>query len=423
MSWEGWFEYDGVEIINVARTEAYARWDSAGWFRSTYNYPELGLILGQGSYKTPMLDSAPWYDENVPESQGFYGLYPLRVSGLDDSTRQSTVVEHLSHGGNPGRLRMATRQVVFSAVLLANTEAGAQFGLNWLKRVLEGGDCMNDPGCNGSELRFFSSIPGWDPAVGTDCADDYLRALHRVVVNSGPTVSNRTLMSDGTSMAWTVSFTAVAGLPAIYGPIEPIVGDMFGVSDPVLGDGVTVNDDTPATTAQVDCPPVAYQPVYDPNCPAVVSPPQPPDVAIGCFDPPTSWYRYSISIPASLSALWTKVVPQLVVTSPATADVRNMRIRFYVTDPTTDACGFIGDLLIGYIPMSGILSIDGVEESVLYSGAAGVVVADSLIFSSDGGPFDWPVIACGSDITVTIDFESITDLPSLDLTLVGRENA
>jgi hypothetical protein len=213
-------------------------------------------------------------------------------------------------------------------------------------------------------------------------------------------------------------------MPAVYGPIEPIVGDMFSADDPGLSDGVVVNDDTPATVDQVDCNAVTYQPVYDPNCPALVPPPLPPNVAIGCFDPPDSWQRYTITIPANLSALWTKVVPQLTVTAAADQAVRNMRVRFYTSDPDTDPCGFMGDLLISYVPEGGALSIDGVLEAVQYSGTTGVVDGSTLVFASDGAPFDWPVISCGTQIIVTIDFDADqTELPNLDLTLVGRENA
>lgn len=160
MAWIGYYTYDGTEIINVERTEAYVRAQNASWgFKNDLANGDLHLVLSEAEYTTPMGDIAPWVDPDRLESYDFWGAYPISVSGIDDSTREATVTEYIRDGGSTSALRHATRSTVFSVALLGAGEQAVEYGLYWLKAALLGRNCSPVRGCNGAEMEFFSSEP------------------------------------------------------------------------------------------------------------------------------------------------------------------------------------------------------------------------------------------------------------------------
>ena len=455
MAWNGYFELDGTEIINGPRTEAYAAAAGKSWFRPTFNMPELAVVLEQSDYTTPVMDGAAWVDPDVPESEDFYGFFPLDVSGIEDSTRQSTVTESTDDGGSPGRLRHGTRSVVFNGLLLAGSEAAAEYGVRWLKRALLGKVCSDTLATKnslGADLTYFASAP--DPAPQPDLQDafldggsptqgpdyipgeyditkvvpihDLLRLLRRVVVNNGPTVTSRRTMSCGGAV-WTVTFTAVAGSPFEFGAERPIIQGYMdaAVTDPwVPGTTEGYFDTAPFTWTEVECGTDQWEPIYDPLCAALVVPPTPPSIPLGCFTPPSTWDRRKIEIAPENVPLWGQVVP--VVTAHAATEVRNVRIRFYedpngTVDPSATPCDFIGDAVLSFIPAGGSLVFDAALEQVYVVTQLGQKRrADSLVFSTDGKPFEWPSMTCGYGYILTIDVPQGGTVPTIDVSLVPR---
>ena len=189
MTWNGYVEYDGTELINVARVEAYARHHS--WFKPLFGNEVLGLMLGDKPYRSPLQDDAPWTDPDQKESYDFLGAYPLDISGLEDSSRTSDVTESLTDGGVPGRVRHATKSIVFSVALLADSDAGADYGMKWLRRALMGGVCgpTSPSDCFGATLCYLASEPEADLLEvpwGTTAAD----ADGGAASGTGPTVAD-----------------------------------------------------------------------------------------------------------------------------------------------------------------------------------------------------------------------------------------
>lgn len=165
MAFEGYFEYAGVEVVNVARTEAYAA--HMPTFKALYNNDLLPQVLDrQFTYLSPAQDLAPWYDPDVPESNDFYGAYPLSVSGIENSSRSSTVIEFTVDGGVPGRLRHGTKSVVFQVVLVGASEAAVEYGMTWLRRALLGPVCAEDTLSTkqalGADLLYLSAEPRYE---------------------------------------------------------------------------------------------------------------------------------------------------------------------------------------------------------------------------------------------------------------------
>lgn len=492
MSWDGYFELDGVEIINVSRTEAYAK--GMPWFKPLFGNPFLATMLGHREYRTPLQDDPPWADPDDIDSYDFLGVYPLSVEGIDSSTRSATVIESTVDGGVAGSVRHGTKQMPFNVALVAASEAGAVYGAKWLRMALNGSVCGPGGGFGGA-LCYLSSEPLMEPlsdipdgaqyavlsggsasmqadtplleggnaattvteeqftggdaddpvplllrstsifdaesdTTPEDCLTPYLRSLRKTTVITGPTVtSRRTLRSGGA--VWTATFTIVAGSPFEVGPELEVVR---GFLDPdvevpwasgTAPDGASIDLDGFLVPDESECYPPLVQPLYDPLNPAILLPPSVPSVPLGYFDPPVNWQRRMFTIPRQYIPLWGEVVPKVTIHTKD-ADLRSLRLRFYadpfeVGDIADDPCAFCGDIIVSYIPQGYSMTLDGVEETVTVVGPGGVEQrADSLVFSSDGTPFDWPVLSCGFGYVVTLDLPKTAPTPVVDLSLFER---
>jgi hypothetical protein len=496
MAWHGYVSYAGNEIINAPRTEAYAATAGLPWFRPVYRNDSLAPMLGDPGYHSPLVDDAPWTDPVFPESYRFYGLFPLDIAGLEDSTRSSTVVESTGNGGNSGRLRHGSRSVVFSGLLIAEDDAAAEYGMQWLKQALLGGACGPNAGdCSGDDLCYlayepfvdvdganleiafaegsatFLDLDGGGPSdtptddvdgggptdddapldydggtvsvtgdtqqpvlVAVDvtpeeCLTPLLRNMRKVTFNAGPSITGKNKTSDGATL-WTVTFTAVAGDPFVYGDEVEVINGFLdpdvdipwaGGEAPAGGvidlDGAIYTEDT--------CAEPVFSVIQDPLAPALIPPPLPPDVPIGNFDPPANWRRRQITIPASYIPLWGEVVPRFQVHARE-ADLRNLRLRFYADtdgdgDIGDDPCAFCGDLIVSYVPQGFTLVFDAAAQQVYaFDSSQQRRPVTNLVFSSDGTPFDWPVLTCGTGYIVTLDLPQTQQPPVFDLSLFSR---
>lgn len=440
MSWIGYFEYDGNEVINVTRTETYAKNMGLHWLRPVFGNDALPFMLGDGlRYTTPMLDEAPWFDPDVPESIQFAGIYPLDVTGLEDSTRVSNPVESLGNGGVPGRLRHGMRTLVFNTVLIAATDAAADYGMKWLRQALLGNACGTpaSEACSGGDLCFLSASPdmmlpleGEDLDVDPeDCLAEFLRSFRKVTFNSGPTVSAKRTTTDG-GAAWTVQFTAIVGspyefgseVPVIEGFLDPEVAVPWAGGVPPEGAAIDLNG---YIHPEAQCATQEYGPVYDPEFPAVIPPPSAPSVPLGNYTPPKNWRRRQFTIPKGFIPLWNEVVPKVEVHA-RTADLRNLRLRFYadpfqIGDISDDPCAYCGDIVVSYVPQDHTLVFDASEQAVHIIAPGGAIRrADSLVFKTDGTPFEWPVLSCGFGYVVTLDLPQTQEPPVIDLSLYPR---
>lgn len=433
MAWPGYFTYAGQEFINAQRTQVYAKHAGAGWFKGCYGGDDLGLMLGE-NYRSAMLDPAPWTDPNAPESYDFFGVYPLDVTGIEDSTREGTVVESLGDGGTVGRVRNATRAVVFSVALVGSSDCAVEYGMRWLRRLLLGAACgvQANEACAGSDMCYLSCEPvldwnhGGGPLDALNCLDPYERSLRRVVFNTGPTITNKQEISDG-SVVWTATMTATAGNPWEFGAEVPIVVGFGSVTEPYVCDPPGLINMNGPIVDDSSCRPTSYFPVFDPMCPAFIEPPAPPSVPLGCYVPPVNWKRRQFTIPEEFIPLWGEVVPKIEVHAPATVEVRNLRLRFYAdvdgdNNIDDDICAYCGDIVISYVPAGQTLVLDGSDQLVYVesAGGEGKRRADSLVFSTDGTPFEWPVLSCGFGYIVTLDAAQTASLPKVDLSLYSR---
>lgn len=444
MAWDGFFTYAGQEFVNAPRTQAYAAHAGIGWLKSCYGGTDLAWMLGDQQYRSPLLDPAPWMDPDRPESFGFFGVYPLGVTGIEDSTRVGTVIESISDGGTVGRIRNGTRSIVFNVALIGDSDCAVDYGIRWLRRLLMGVACGTQvtEACSGGDLCYLACEPvldwehggTWLDALG--CMDPYERSLRRVVFNSGPTVTSKNDTSDGGAV-WTATMTATAGNPYEFGTETPIIESFSSTGGTFVCDPAGVMETKGKTVTDANCKPSIYYPVFDPDCPAFIPPPEYTTVPLGCgYGKPESWLRRKFTIPADFIPLWGEVVPKIEIHAPTTKDkqgktvrTENIRLRFYADvdgDGNTDddVCAYCGDIVVSYVPAGETLVLDGSDQIVYVEApGGGKRRADSLVFDTDGNPFEWPVLSCGFGYIVAVDTLQTAVMPKVDLSLYARTAA
>jgi len=299
-----------------------------------------------------------------------------------------------------------------------STPPGGEYTYAWL------GAADQSPSVRYKKTYVPDPLPTSD-----DCYQQVGRTLHEVTTITGPTITKKLGLVDG-SHVWTVTWTMVAANPAEFGIERHLVQGFLdpAVKDPYvdgLPDGAVFD---PAGTVQTDpyCPVATYKPVYDPTCSLLVPPPDVPSVVPTCFSFPVNYRRRSFTVPRDSIPLWTEVVPIVALTTK-TVEARNVRLRFYADvfdtgNPSSDPCNFCGDVVFSYIPTSSTIVLDGTSHQVyIDTPGIGRRRADSLVSDSSGNPFDWPIFSCGFGYVVTVDMpQQQKSLPVVDLTLVPR---
>lgn len=158
MTYQGYLKYDGQEIVNAQRTATYVdNLMPTFGLDNCSDCDALGTALGE-EYTTPIVDVAPWYDPNDPATENFFGLYPLSISGIEDSTREVSATELVGDGTSFGRPRHTGKDVRVTGLLIGTDAAALESGLNWLSRALSG-PCGGRDDCGGATLDYYSSCP------------------------------------------------------------------------------------------------------------------------------------------------------------------------------------------------------------------------------------------------------------------------
>lgn len=429
MSWPGYWLFGGTEVINVARTEAYSKRMGAPWLKPIYGGSDLALVLGQ-TYVSPLQDGAPWVDSGDPASFEFLGIYPLDITGVEDSTGTATIVESVLDGGVVGGQRRATRSMVFNVVLIGVSEAGCEAGMRWLKQVLASADCNAIWGCAGQTVCYLTSQPCVNaadctyPSSPADCLATWQRSLYQVAVITGPNVTAKNTMFNG-GEAWQVQFTATAGNPFVFGPVNDLVRDFMHTDDsPYVDPNTGTWFDTGANASEVVCDLPTWRPFSDPDCPQIVPPPTLPGIPLNCFTFPVNFLRRWFTIGSETVPVWGQVVPRFVLRT-FDDEPGPVRVRFYPLNKhgdIIDPCGYCGDMTVGYLPPDAALVVDGSTQTIYVQvGDDGPARrADAVIYGTDGAPFEWPLLTCATSFMCTVDtLRSKPDL-SMDLSLTTR---
>jgi hypothetical protein len=233
------------------------------------SWPGLQAYLGDTVYRPEL---APWYAAEIPESAEFGGIWLMKADGFDPAPVDRPVTELIGSGGSAGTHRDSSRKLTFTALLIACSNAGLAYGIEWLACQLRETKAVTD-----SVLRYFSGHPA-------DTAADpgsLLRELHGVVLTKAPTIDDQFQPSNKPNRQATmyqVSWEMVALQPYAYMP--PVTFD-------VTWDSVTPN--TVRWLHAADCVkpdpcldmPVLFSATCAPETVEVV--PDPPPTCGGCM--------------------------------------------------------------------------------------------------------------------------------------------
>lgn len=155
------------EILNQQRAYSYIEGSDCpvGWLRCA-PCPSLNDALGLPPFGGTVDNSAPWYDAEDEATSRFYGLYPLAIEGITDSTRTATITEGILNGGVVQGLRHAVREVRVRALAVARGMDALESGLSWLDHALDPDECaQHGTSCGAVDAQFFVSCP---PPRGSD---------------------------------------------------------------------------------------------------------------------------------------------------------------------------------------------------------------------------------------------------------------
>lgn len=412
MAHDGYVALGGEELFNASRTVQLAE---AMGIDVVWLTPEqvqwIEDSLGGADYD--LVATAPWYDAGYPESAEFAGFIPLSMPGLDDSTRESVVVEFVTDGGNSQNPRNKVLNIVASVAIIASTDRGAKYGKRWLDRRLRAAG--TEMYCSGSELRYFDHGP--DSYAGLGELTPPLVHRRDVSLGRAATVTRKHLTSC--SSTWLVSFTWNANDPYEYGDPVPMLEGLGGA---VSGSRVLASGTEAALVGQ-SCPKYDYSPIYDPLFPALVEAPTAPDFY------PEGW----TPLPgATYKRFWARVdmegldsfeaIPMIELT--AAVEARMTRVSFWRPDvpPGSAACTPLWQVILTYIPAEGdegAMFLDSEQKAAYLWLGVGERVrrSDSLVYSYNAAPVQWSSISGFDELLVTLDVFDATAADDLRMSL------
>lgn len=248
MSYDGFLEYGGNEIVNTPRAVVLSRAlpYRPGWIVDDREPSSLDLALGE-DFEDPT--TAPWFDPAATDvSLRFFGLRGVDFQHLYEPNREVQITEGLRDGGEFGRARRGPIELRVTAFALALGTDALAHGLSWLDAALSPGACgQHGNSCGTVDARFFTAAPPAPlplPEEGEPEESEeeyaarvveYERFLHETAVTSGPIIVEE--FESGGIHGRLLEFTITAGRPHVYGATR-------GRNLPTAG-GATVVQDIP----------------------------------------------------------------------------------------------------------------------------------------------------------------------------------
>lgn len=446
--------YEGgtwVELINNNRAYAYAAASGLCWLEECSTCPETETVTPGGQdFVSPVIDPAPWYDENDPDSWGFLGVVGVDISGSENSTRQATVMNSITGGGVIGPAYYGPRTLVVRALVIAEDECSLQFGLNYLRDATG----QVDNACEGDSLTFFDCCPcvcdadtpggpcwvdvyrelregpdacdpDWwpstyrqlrlgPPASSEDwciwidrywqlknlgptewpccvsaCVLPYLRQYHNTMVIEGPVVLNHPTMHTNGAMA-EVEFTIVAADPTEYALSGQVASASLSgaslLSAPLASLSAGVN------TMDTD-PPDPFQSDHE-RSRAFTALRTKPRLA----EPENGWVRDEVI--ATQSVEGPVLSGQRMSFKLRAFDSQIERTRIGVWDGETRVAGYT----VPFVPVGSYLIIDGARQVVEGYFDVRSRRLSSFVKDWDGGPAKFPTLPYG-EYRITVDQE------------------
>lgn len=391
MANDGYYGLGGEELSNHSRLVQLADAMGINAVRLTKDKTDW-VQQTRGGVGYGNVANAPWYDPGYPASAEFAGIMVQEVRGIDDSTLESSVTEYVGAGGSNGKQRNATLTMVWSVVIVASTERGADFGKRWLDRRLAG--TIQPGSCGGRELDYYRF------------ANSAAVKVHRRNVATSRSTSVLRKRTSKCQTLWWATFTLTAGDPFEYGEE---ISRVTAIGQATNATGPAVTSSGGQVIVQESCPVFDYSPIFDPLYPAMIAPPVVPNYYPDGWGitPGMSfqrrWARLSALEPSALLS-----VPVIKLTS--TTEARMVRVSLWDSlSPTNDQCGWLWSAVITYLPANLPIYIDGEQEAAYaWDGASpNVRRSDSLLYDPDAKPMDWTAFPDFGNMLMTLDTMAI----------------
>lgn len=377
---------NGTEIINSARTKAYMDTNLPGIAVKCAS-ASLRTALGHSAYISPAADGAPWYDASRPASGRFYGFFPVKVQGADDSSQSIETVELIGDGGVHVSPRYDVKEIRVVVVAVAADQEALADGIAWLRDILADDGCRGGFGCTGRSVQMFNA-----PPTTTGEAASMMRWFYRAEVEDGPKLTKE-LPSRIGALAQ-IEFVLGAGVPWAY-------TSTVNIATLAMNSALTYSDpggeDCSVSTASED------NFINDPFFTAISAPPQPPNILPPNIITITSWRRLTATITPALTMRPGRATPVITVVA-GTVAAQWIRLRFYQSGAGVSGCDFAGEFLISYLPANSVMHIDGIYKEATVTLLDGrIVPGGHLLYGSGGRPFMWPNMSCHDTYTMTAD--------------------
>lgn len=430
----------GVELTNSARTTAYM---ANGVKPHTMSVREgcgcadLGAMLGHETYRRPDLDVADppdWVDPNVPESYEFAGLLVTNIEGLDAAPRSRVITDRIGDGAVIGRARLGPRVITVTGLLIGSSCCGIDYGMRWLSAALNGPPTCGGTSCGGTDLTYLTCCPeicedAPDFVSAEDCAADYWRTLRDVALTDGPTATGfvgGACHCCAQCPAREVQFTLIAGRPhALRDAVMVADGETWQPGDTESAcvtwsnDPDCVDDDAGCAADAASCLDLALAEL---GC-ATTMPPELPVPDNPCACDPLTRRRHCIVIPSSvLTPIWSDVVTDVEIYAGSLA-LKAVRIRFYPNPlgrpiDQLDACAFCAEANLSVVPAFSTVRVDGTRRRVTVTcPGTDEVPAGGAVTGTNGGPFTWPTLECGTPYLMCVEADTATIAPDSEITV------
>lgn len=400
----GYMAINGTEIINSARTKAYADAHLPG-ISVKCSHPALRIALAHNEYTSPQTDAAPWYNALRPSSSRFYGFFPVKIEGASDSTQKVESQELLRDGAVHVSPRYEARDIRVVVVGMAADDEALADGVEWLKDVLENAGCRDGLGCVGREVNMFHAAPST-----TSDAFSMRRTFYSVAVTSGPL--EKVVLPSKVGAMKQYEFVLSAGIPWAFTDLSLVanlsMNSALNYTDPAWEDCTM---QTEATDNFIN----------DPFFTGISPAPQPPNILPPNILDISSWRRLTAPIGATITTRPGRVSP-VVTVHAASVDTQFIRIRFYRSADGLSGCGYVGEFLISYLPANSVMVIDSIRKEVNVAMPDGRwLPGGHLLYGSAGRPFMWPDLSCKDTYTMTADMFPGQTGVVVDLEVAVRE--
>lgn len=309
------------------------------------SWPGLKGFLGDTTYR---LELAPWYSTRVPESAEFAGVWVLDVKGLGPTPVQRVITEMMGDGASAGPHRDTSRAITFDALLLACTNAGLEYGLEWLACHLR-----ETRGRTDSVLRYLSAHPGHsdvDP-------DTLVREVHGVVYTKEIEVQeshNPSATLNQQATMYRVQWGMTALSPYGWMPEIPVEVEWdTEVFQPI--EWVHAADcDTPL---DCDTMPVLFSDTCRPEAIAVVT--VPPPVCGGCM-PVCEVDTYTFTVPTMDTAIRCRETAANITITNTGEDTLTLQAEWAKCHPSTGCANSYWPLQVSGLPPAAALVLDAI---------------------------------------------------------------